>query len=88
MVFQPAGLTPFELQKEVLRGYARFYSVRNWLRALVKLEGAKQLLFRGWGIVIVRAWRKDQGNRDFMRALKGLKLPRWSPGSTHDAPVR
>jgi len=88
VVFQPAGMTPFELQKEVLRGYARFYSVRNWLRALVKLEGAKHLLFHGWGIVIVRAWRKDQGNRDFMKALKQLKLPRWVPGATRDAAVR
>ncbi len=88
VVFQPAGMTPFELQKEVLRGYARFYSVRNWLRALVKLEGAKHLLFHGWGIVIVRAWRKDQGNRDFMKALKQLKLPRWVPGARHDAAAR
>jgi len=88
VVFQPAGMTPFELQKEVVRGYARFYSVRNWLRALVKLEGAKQLLFRGWGIMIVRAWRKDRGNRDFMKALKRLKLPRWVPGSTRDAAAR
>ncbi len=88
VVFQPAGMTPFELQKEVVRGYARFYSVRNWLRALVKLEGAKHLLFRGWGIMIIRAWRKDQGNRDFMKTLKRLKLPRWSPGGTHDAAAR
>ena len=88
VVFQPAGMTPFELQKEVVRGYARFYSVRNWLRALVKLEGAKQLLFRGWGIMIVRAWRKDRGNRDFMKALKRLKIPRWVPGATRDAAAR
>jgi radical SAM superfamily enzyme YgiQ (UPF0313 family) len=88
VVFQPAGMTPFELQKEVVRGYARFYSVRNWLRALVKLEGAKQLLFRGWGIMIVRAWRKDRGNRDFMKALKRLKMPRWAPGATRDAAAR
>jgi anaerobic magnesium-protoporphyrin IX monomethyl ester cyclase len=88
VVFQPAGMTPFELQKEVVRGYARFYSVRNWLRALIKLESAKQLLFRGWGIMIVRAWRKDRGNRDFMKALKRLKLPRWSPGATRDTATR
>ncbi len=85
VVFQPAGMTPFELQKAVLRGYARFYSVRNWLRALVKLEGAKHLLYRGWGIKIVRTWRKDRGNRDFMKALKGLKLPRWTPGAGRGA---
>jgi len=51
VVFQPAGMTPFELQKEVVRGYARFYSVRNWLRALVKLIPKGQKLVEEDGFI-------------------------------------
>jgi radical SAM superfamily enzyme YgiQ (UPF0313 family) len=82
VVFRPRNMTPFELQKEVLGGYARFYSVRNMLRCLIKLQGAKQLLFHAWGVWIVRAWRKDAANKAFMRALKKLRP------STPGSPVR
>ena len=32
VVFTPKQMTPYELQSEVLRGYMRFYSKRQWLK--------------------------------------------------------
>ena len=31
VVFKPKQMTPYELQVEVMRGYMRFYSLRQWL---------------------------------------------------------
>lgn len=69
VVFTPANMTPYELQKEVLRGYMRFYSMRQWLKLLVTFRFTK-LLFHGWGMWIIRNWRKDPRNKGFMDALK------------------
>lgn len=71
VVFTPKQMTPYELQREVLRGYMRFYSKRQWLKLLVTLRFTK-LLFHGWGMWIIRNWRKDARNKAFMAALKRL----------------
>ncbi|MBN1630853.1 MAG: radical SAM protein, partial [Thermoleophilia bacterium] len=71
VVFTPKNMTPYELQSEVVRGYMRFYSKRQWLKLLVTLRFTK-LLFCGWGVWIVRAWRKDARNKAFIEALKRL----------------
>jgi len=71
VVFTPKNMTPYELQSEVVRGYMRFYSKRQWLKLLVTLRFTK-LLFAGWGVWIVRAWRKDARNKAFLEALKRL----------------
>ncbi len=73
VVFTPKQMTPYELQSEVLRGYMRFYSMRQWLKLLVTFRFTK-LLFHGWGMWIIRSWRKDAGNKAFMATLK--RLPR------------
>jgi radical SAM superfamily enzyme YgiQ (UPF0313 family) len=70
VVFEPARMTPYELQMEVLRGYMRFYSVRTWLRYVLTFRFTKQLLFHTWGRIIVRNWRRDERNRDFVAWLK------------------
>ena len=36
----------------------------------------KQLLFHGWGMVIIRNWRRDERNKAFIKALKRLPRPR------------
>jgi len=75
VVFQPKNMTPYELQRDVLRGYMRFYSLRQWLKYFFTFRFAK-LLFQGWGWWIIRTWRKDERNKAFMNALKTL---RWRP---------
>ena len=72
VVFEPARMTPYELQIEVLRGYMRFYSLRTWLRYIFTLQFTKQLLFHWWGMVIIRNWRKDERNKAFIKALKRM----------------
>jgi anaerobic magnesium-protoporphyrin IX monomethyl ester cyclase len=75
VVFTPKQMTAYELQREVLRAYARFYSKRQWLKLLVTFRFTK-LLFHGWGMWIIRNWRKDERNKAFMAALKRLPWPR------------
>jgi hypothetical protein len=75
VVFTPKQMTPYELQSEVVRGYMRFYSKRQWLKFLVTFRFTK-LLFCGWGMWIIRSWRKDARNKAFMAALKRLPRPR------------
>jgi len=81
VVFEPARMTPYELQIEVLRGYMRFYSLRTWLRYIFTFQFTKQLLFHGWGMVIIRNWRRDARNQAFIKALK-RKWPRPTPRGT------
>ena len=81
VVFEPKLMTPYELQIEVLRGYMRFYSLRTWLRYIFTFRFTKQLLFHGWGMVIIRNWRKDARNKAFIKALKRM-WPRPTPPGT------
>ncbi len=86
VVFTPKQMTPYHLQKETVRGYARFYGLRRWLGYLFTFRFAK-LLFQTWGYAIVRGWRHDKRNRSFMRALKNLHLPGPTASSTQHASV-
>jgi len=81
VVFEPKLMTPYELQMEVLRGYMRFYSLRTWLRYIFTFQFTKQLLFHGWGMVIIRNWRRDERNKAFIKALKRM-WPRPTPPGT------
>ena len=81
VVFEPRRMTPYELQIETLRGYARFYSLRTWFKYVFTLQFTKRLLFHGWGMVIVRAWRRDERNKAFIKALKRM-WPRPTPRGT------
>jgi radical SAM superfamily enzyme YgiQ (UPF0313 family) len=73
VVYRPEQMSPYHLQKETIRGYARFYGLRRWLGFLFTFRFAK-LVFQTWGHSIVRSWRKDQRNKDYLRALKRLHL--------------
>jgi anaerobic magnesium-protoporphyrin IX monomethyl ester cyclase len=85
VVFEPARMTPYELQIEVLRGYMRFYSLRTWLRYVVSLQFTKQLVFHWWGMVIIRNWRRDERNKAFIEKLRRM-WPRPTPqGTAHGA---
>jgi hypothetical protein len=69
VVFEPAQMTPYHLQKEMVRGYARFYGLRRWLGFLFTFRFAK-LMFQTWGYSIVRSWRRDRRNRAYVEELK------------------
>ena len=75
VVFTPKNMTPYELQREVIAGYVRFYSLRQWFKFLVTFRFAK-LVLQSWGYSIVRSWRKDERNKAYVRALKRLHLPK------------
>jgi len=75
VLFTPKQMSPYDLQREVLRGYMRFYSWRQWLKYLFTFRFTK-LLFQTWGRHIIRTWRRDKRNKAFMKALKQLPWPR------------
>ena len=85
VVFEPRRMTPYELQIETLRGYARFYSLRTWLKYVFTFQFTKRLLFHSWGMVIVRNWRKDERNKAFIAALKRMWPRPTPPGQAHGA---
>jgi anaerobic magnesium-protoporphyrin IX monomethyl ester cyclase len=68
VIFTPRQMTPRELQVEVLRGYARFYSSRRWLKQLLALRYAELLVY-SWGWWYARRWPRDRSNRVYMRML-------------------
>ena len=85
VVFEPKLMTPYELQIEVLRGYMRFYSLRTWLKYIFTFRFTKQLLFHGWGMVIIRNWRRDERNKAFIAALKRMWPRPTPPGAVRGA---
>ncbi len=87
VVFQPAQMTPYELQVEVLHGFMRFYSLRQWMKYFLTFRFTK-LLFQSWGWWIVRTWRKDERNQAFMQWLNKIHLPRLPQGMRVADPER
>ena len=81
VVFEPQLMSPYELQMEVLRACLRFYSLRDWLRSILALRFTRQLLWHWWGRAIIRDWRQDAHNKEFMSALKRM-APRTTSGET------
>jgi len=69
VVYEPEQMTPYDLQRETVRGYARFYGLKRWLGFLLTFR-FRRLFFQTWGYGIVRSWRKDQRNKDYVKALK------------------
>ena len=80
VVFTPRHLRPADLQAEVLRGYARFYSLRRGLGHLAGLRFA-ELRDHAWCWWYARRWRWDRANREYLRKL----APR-TPGGGGGAP--
>ena len=72
VVFRPKNMSAYQLQSDVLRVYTRFYSVGQWLKALLSFSPTK-LLLKSWGRWTIRSWRRDARNLDFMEELKTLR---------------
>jgi hypothetical protein len=68
VIFTPPQMTPRELQAEVPRGHARFYSSRRWLKRLPALRYAELLVY-SWGWWYARRWPRDRSNCVNMRML-------------------
>ena len=74
VVFQPTNMSAYDLQYAALRGYMRFYSLRQWAKYFFTFRFTK-LLFQTWGWWIVRTWRKNKANQAFMQYLKKIPKP-------------
>jgi hypothetical protein len=68
VIFTPQRMTALELQTSVVDGYRRFYSLRRALRHLVHLRFGNTLEHL-WGMLFIHRWRKDPGNRAYIRGL-------------------
>jgi anaerobic magnesium-protoporphyrin IX monomethyl ester cyclase len=73
VVYQPAGFTPYELQRAQIYGHTRLYALPEGLRKLACGRWvAAGLSFYAWKIN--RDWQK--GNRAYLRALEaGSRQP-------------
>ncbi|MEI7690713.1 MAG: radical SAM protein [bacterium] len=75
VVFRPKNMSPYELQNEIIKGYVRFYALRRVISAVFTLQKMK-IALRSWGYSTVRAWRKDDRNKKYLKSLKRLRLPK------------
>ncbi|MFW6188828.1 MAG: B12-binding domain-containing radical SAM protein [Planctomycetota bacterium] len=75
VVFEPARMSPLELQLETLRANRRFYSMRSVLRSLSCLRMSTAML-RYLGRRVLRGWRK--ANRRFIQTLRNWQDGRQS----------
>ena len=78
VVITPRRMAPAELQAEVLKAYARFYSTGRWLWYLVLLRWMS-LRDHTWCWWFARRWARERGNRRYLKEIAGLqsllKLP-------------
>jgi radical SAM superfamily enzyme YgiQ (UPF0313 family) len=78
VVYQPAGLTPYELQRAQIYGHTRLYTLAEGFRKLACGRWvAAGLSFYAWKIN--RAWQK--GNQTYLRALAAGSDPPGSGGA-------
>lgn len=71
----PRRVTPTQLQAEVLRGYARFYSLGRWLSYLARRDWVS-LRNHTWCWWFARHWARDGHNRRYLEELARLPLAR------------
>jgi len=69
VVFTPRQIEPSDLQADVLRGYARFYSLRRLLGHLIRLRFTA-VRDHGWCWWFARRWRWDPFNRAYLKGLE------------------
>lgn len=86
VVFTPKGMEPAQLQREVQRGYRRFYSSRRWLAYLARLQ-LSSLWVHSWCWWFARSWHLDARNRAHMRRLVSGVGPAIERASGRDAEV-
>ncbi len=80
VVYKPLKLSAYELQKEVIKGMKKFYSIFSVLKALFTTKPSLTLLtetfFRFYGNIAVKKWLRDKKNKLYIKFLKNLKETR------------
>ncbi len=71
VVFEPARMTPFELQLGMVRANRQFYSARSALRSLFSFRFSTAM-FRYWGKRVLRGWH--DANAGFMDRLRSWQV--------------
>ena len=74
VVFTPALMTAHDLQREVMRAFARFYSPGQWLKYLATFRYGTMALY-SWYWWFQRKRRNEDGHRAYLELLRRL-----SPG--------
>ncbi len=75
VVFEPAKMTPFTLQTEIIKAHKRFYSLRECLKKVLQFQ-FYNAVFRYIGNKIVRRWRR--ANKPLIKQLKFYRF--WESG--------
>ncbi len=77
VVYKPLKLSAYELQKEVIKGMKRFYSIFSLIRAFLTTKPSKTLLtetiYRIYGNFTIRKWLRDKKNQLYIKFLKQLE---------------
>jgi radical SAM superfamily enzyme YgiQ (UPF0313 family) len=71
VVFTPAQMTAYELQREMLRAWSRFYSPGQWLRRVAGLR-LGPIALHGWYWWFLRRWPRESGNRAYLKMLEAM----------------
>ncbi|NLW91607.1 MAG: radical SAM protein [Syntrophomonadaceae bacterium] len=78
VVFQPALMTPYELQTATISAFKRFYTFGSILQN-IRITGFQSVAFRAVGYWLSRRW--DQDNRWYYKYLQNISradvLPGW-----------
>ncbi len=69
VVFKPARMTPYQMQYQVMKELARFYSLRRCLNLAARLQFVNSYFgFYGWRTV--RRWMRDLRKKGYMSFLQ------------------
>jgi len=73
VVITPMNMQPAELQAQVIQGYRRFYSTRQWLRCLLERRWLS-LRDHTWCWWFARRAPRERANREYMASLAAADL--------------
>jgi radical SAM superfamily enzyme YgiQ (UPF0313 family) len=77
VVYKPLKLSAYELQKEVIKGMKKFYSIFSLIRAFFTTKPSKTLfteaIYRLYGNLTIKKWLRDKKNKLYIKFLKQLE---------------
>lgn len=69
VVHEPALVSPYDLQVQLMKQMARFYSLKRCVAVACRLNFIK-LFFRFYGFKTVKRWISDKSSQEYVRFLK------------------
>ena len=69
VVLQPKKMTPWQLQKETLKGMFKFFSFSRWWKLVFQFK-IETAWFNNYGRKILKQWKKRIENKEFLKKLK------------------